>query len=368
MFFLGVTNPPSGTWPTQPYTVIPETPVLREKPFLRHTPGPGWLIQVPALRPTSKGISWEGEIPAAGSRPFDMVHIARPGADNAAVLNAALRAGKNLLLTPGLYFLEEPLKVVSPKTVVFGIGLPTLIPVNGTAALELPDQPGLTVSGIVIDAGPKESPVLLQVGPPGSNGDHRADPTVLHDIFLRVGGPREGSAATTVEVNSNNVIMDHFWVWRADHGAGARWEINKGKNGLIVRGRDVTAYGLFVEHYQEYQTLWEGEGGRTYFYQCELPYDPPSQDLWQHDGVKGYAGYKVAAGVTTHQAIGLGVYSALKQPVQCDHAVEAPVVPGVKMNHIVAIWLNGAEGSGINNVLNNTGGAVTKTKVKATID
>lgn len=368
MFFLGVTAPPSGTWPTQPYTVVPETPILREKPWLRLSSNAGWGVLVPSLRVNGKGTSWEGNQLQGMTYDTAMLHIARPGPGDAATLNAALAKGKNLLLTPGIYYLDAPLQVNHPRALVFGLGMATLVPTEGTAALRIKDVPGVTVSGIVVDAGPKNSPVLLQVGEPGSSVSHAANPTVLHDVFLRVGGPREGSADVTVEINSHDVILDHFWVWRADHGLGARWEVNKGKNGLIVRGKNVTAYGLFVEHYQEYQTLWEGENGRTYFYQCELPYDPPSQDLWQHDGVKGYAGYKVADGVTTHQAMGLGVYSAFKQPVQCDHAVEAPVAPGVKLSHIVSIWLNGAEGSGINNVLNKTGGAVTKTKTKATID
>jgi hypothetical protein len=60
-------------------------------------------------------------------------------------------------------------------------------------------------------------------------------------------------------------------MWRADHGAGASWYDNMAQNGLVVNGDRVTAYGLFVEHYQQYQVLWNGNNGRTYFYQSELP-------------------------------------------------------------------------------------------------
>jgi len=28
-------------------------------------------------------------------------------------------------------------------------------------------------------------------------------------------------------------------------------------------GDDMTAYGLFVEHYQKYEVMWNGENGRT---------------------------------------------------------------------------------------------------------
>ena len=74
-------------------------------------------------------------------------------------------------------------------------------------------------------------------------------------------------------------MADQIWLWRADHGAGAAWATNPTKNGLVVNGENVTIYGLFNEHHEEYQTLWNGNGGRVYFYQSELPYDVPDQRL-----------------------------------------------------------------------------------------
>ena len=58
-------------------------------------------------------------------------------------------------------------------------------------------------------------------------------------------------------------------------------------HGLVVNGDDVICYGLFVEHCQQYQTLWNGNGGRVYFYQSEMPYDVPDQAAWDHDGLTG---------------------------------------------------------------------------------
>ena len=61
-----------------------------------------------------------------------------------------------------------------------------------------------------------------------------------------------------------------------------------------VNGDDVTATGLFVEHFQQHNTIWNGERGRVVLYQNELPYDPPTQADWtQPDGTLGFAGYKV---------------------------------------------------------------------------
>ncbi len=58
-----------------------------------------------------------------------------------------------------------------------------------------------------------------------------------------------------------------------------REDTNTSANGLVVNGNDVIAYGLFVEHHQQCQVVWNGNRGRTYFYQSEIPYDPPSQTI-----------------------------------------------------------------------------------------
>ena len=127
------------------------------------------------------------------------------------------------------------------------------------------------------------------------------------------------------------------------------------KNGVIVNGENVTMYGLFAEHFQEYQVLWNGNGGKTYFYQSEMPYDPPSQSGWMNGSINGYASYKVANDVTTHEAWGLGIYTAFRTNVFSENAVETPTAPGVVMHHIVTQWLNGS--GGITHIINGTGGA-----------
>ena len=78
---------------------------------------------------------------------------------------------------------------------------------------------------------------------------------------------------------------------------GTAWDLNTSANGLVVSGNDVTIYGLFVEHHQQFQVLWKGNGGRTYFYQSEIPYDPPNQTSYTSaPGVNGWASYKAADG------------------------------------------------------------------------
>jgi hypothetical protein len=285
--------------------------------------------------------------------------LAHPDTDTAASINAALKQGKNVLLTPGIYHLETSIQVTRPDTVVLGLGYPTLVPDQGTPAMEVADVDGVKVGGLLFEAGTNNSATLLLVGAPGNSASHAADPLFLYDIFCRVGGAAAGSATDMVTLNCHDVVGDNFWLWRADHGRGVGWDLNKNVTGLTVNGDNVTLYGLFVEHCQGYQTVWNGNGGRVYFYQSEMPYDPPDQAAWRQGDVDGFASYKVAAGVMTHEAWGLGVYSVFRAgQIVADNAIETPTVPGVKLHHMVTLRLGWQRDSGIRHVLNGTGGSV----------
>lgn len=356
MVFVGVTNPPPGTWPMPPYTTVDRTPVVREKPFLEVDRNGRWSVRVPALRKDSKGITWHGGVTPGRSIPLSAFYIARPQTDTAASINAQLARGRNLLFTPGIYQLKDAIHITRPDTVVLGLGFATLRPERGTAALTTADVNGIEIAGLLFDAGPVQSPVLLQVGPDGCKARHREDPISLHDVFFRVGGAGVGRARVNLLINSSDTLIDHTWIWRADHGAGVGWNSNRSDNGLVVNGDDVTAYGLFVEHYQQYQVLWNGNGGRTYFYQSEIPYDPPEQASYSSaPGVDGWASYKVADGVRRHEAWGLGIYSVFLRPgVKLSRAIEAPRRPDVRFHHMTTVAL-GDKGE-ISNVIDDRGG------------
>ncbi|MBC8108111.1 MAG: hypothetical protein H7Z14_16110, partial [Anaerolineae bacterium] len=365
MVFVGTKNPPAGEFPEKPYTVIEKTPLIREKPYLFIDEAGQYFVMVPELHTKgTQGITW-----AAGANPgkpvsIDDFFIARADRDNAATINAALESGKHLLLTPGIYHLDSAIRVTRPNAIVLGLGYPTLMPDKGTPAMIVSDAEGVKIAGVLFEATETESPTLLQIGESGSTSSHASNPIFLFDIFCRAGGAVAGKTKCFVTINSNDVVGDNFWLWRADHGMGAKWDVNKNPNGLIVNGNDVTIYGLFVEHCQEYQTIWNGNGGRVYMYQSELPYDPPTQEAWSHDGVRGYASYKVADKVTTHEAWGVGVYCVFKAgPIICETAIEAPTVPGVKFHHMIAVRLSGQPGSGINHVINDQGDPVITTRL-----
>jgi hypothetical protein len=357
MVFVGVVHPPEGAWPKPPFTKVAGTPVVREKPFLQVNAAGEFSVRVPVLRSDSVGITWRGGETAGETIPIAQFYIARPDVDTAETINAQLAQGKNLILTPGIYELTTPIRVSRPNTVVLGLGYATLRPVKGTAAMTTADVDGIEIAGLLFDAGPSESPVLLDVGPEGSRARHAKDPITLHDVFFRVGGAGVGRTKVNLRINSNDTLVDHTWIWRADHGDGVGWDLNTSENGLVVNGNDVTIYGLFVEHHQQYQVLWKGNGGRTYFYQSEIPYDPPNQPSFTSaPGVNGWASYKVADGVTSHEAWGLGVYSVFIYPgVLLTRAIEAPKSPGVRFHDMITVAL-GDHGA-INHVIDDTGEA-----------
>ena len=360
-------NPP-------PYTTLATSPVTRERPFLVLDAAGRYSVIVPALRRDSSGTTWASG-PAAGTAiAIDEFFVATP-ADSAKEINKALHHGKHLILTPGIYHLDRALEVERADTVVLGMGFATLVPDRGDPALTVEDVKGVKLASLLIDAGPRNSPVLLRVGDEDrhhhghdndvggdSNGRHGGadpdDPTSLHDVFFRIGGAIEGRATLSLVVNSDHVILDDIWAWRADHGNGVGWTVNRADTGVVVNGDNVIAYGLFVEHYQKFNVIWNGENGRTIMFQNELPYDPPSQADWSHDGINGFAAYKVADGVKTHEAWGMGSYSFFNvgPDIHAAHAFEVPVRAGVKLHDILSVFLN-ANG-GIDHVVNDTGAPV----------
>ncbi len=244
--------------------------------------------------------------------------------------------------------------------------LPTLVPDNGDVAMSVADVPGVKLAGLMIDAGPVNSPVLLEVGTKNAHKSDPANPTSLSDVFFRIGGATLGKATTSLIVNSDNVILDNIWAWRADHGnpGTVGWTVNTADTGVIVNGDNVTAYGLFVEHYQKTETIWNGNNGRIVFFQNEMPYDPPSQAAWtQPSGALGYPALKVADSVTSFSGTGMGSYSFFNQGVDifAANAFEVPAtLPAGSLRSLLTIFLDPSVGKGgILNVVNGTGGSST---------
>jgi hypothetical protein len=374
--FAGVPTAPSeATFPSPPYTTLDTTPVSREKPYLFVDAQGNYFVRVPSLQTNTQSYSWASAMTAGRTLPLSSFYIAKPS-DSVQTINNQLAQGKNLLLTPGIYNVDKSIAVKRPDTVVLGLGLPTLTAVNGAIPLTVADVSGVVVAGVVIDAGTVKSPVLMQVGKKnGNNGvpnNDPANPITLSDIYFRVGGPHVGSVDVALEVNSNNVLIDHTWVWRADHGIEGftqgvngdtdRWNTNLGRNGAVINGNNVTATGLFVEHFQQYNTLWNGENGTTIFFQNELPYDPPTQADWMNGSVEGWAAYKVADQVQTHHLYGGGVYvfNQNNPSIHTENGFEVPQTPGVHLHHILTVNLSAGT---IDHVVNGVGDAADTSKI-----
>jgi hypothetical protein len=378
MVFVGVEGAPATSFPEPPCTTVATMPRIREKPFLTVDATGRWGVFLPALRTDATGPSWTGPDatggkPAGRTIPLSRFFIARPEMD-AATINAALARGQHLLVTPGRYHLRAPIRVDRPGTIVLGLGLATLIAQAGSAAMLVADVPGVTIAGLLFDAGPVLSPVLLRIGRHGGSGGRADDPVLLADLFFRVGGSAVGRVETALEIHSRHVIGDHLWIWRADHGdrrhgrVHVGWAESTGEHGLVVQGDDVTIYGLFVEHFRQWQTIWAGERGRTFFYQNELPYDPPSQSAWRADSPRGWAAYKVADAVRDHRAIGLGVYAnfTADPSIALASAIEAPRTPGVTFTSVTTISLGNGKGT-IAHPVNDAGEAARPGAIRQTL-
>jgi hypothetical protein len=372
--FLGDNGAPATAFaPPNQFTTLPTTPVSAEEPFLTADSSGNYSVFVPAVQRNSVGPSYASGSEAGTSIPIKRFFIATPSTP-VLVIDVALALGQNLILTPGVYKLDAPILVSRPDTVVLGLGFPTLIPQHGTPALQTLSVPGVKLSGIIFDAGPNNSQSLVNVGAPlFAGGTHdRNDPTLLQDLFFRIGGAEAGQAKTGLVVNADNAILDNLWIWRADHGAGVGWTSNTSDTGLIVNGDNVTAYGLFVEHFQKSEVIWNGQNGEDVFFQNEMPYDPPSQAAWMSGPTTdGFSAFVVSPNVTSFQGYGMGSYSFFNQgvPIFATQAFKSPNTPGVQFHNLLTIFLDATHGSGgINSVINGVGGPSTAANADTPVD
>ena len=380
--FLGDNGAPATSFGpgTQQYTTLPSTPLSEEEPFLYTDASGDYNVFVPGVRHNSVGPSWAGGAEAGRSIPIGRFFIAHPSTPVGRI-NGALASGRNLILTPGVYDLRRPIRVVRPDTVVMGLGFATLIPQSGNVTMETANVPGIKLSGMIFDAGPQRSPALLVVGAGREHSAHvrraadagrSGDPTLVQDVFFRIGGAEPGQAHNSLVVNTDNTILDDIWAWRADHGAGVGWTSNVADTGVIVNGDNVKAYGLFVEHYQKFEVIWNGQAGEDVFFQNEMPYDPPSQAAWMSSPTTdGYAAFLVTPRVRSFQGYGMGSYSFFNQhvPIFATQAFQSPTRPGVQFHDIFTIFLDKVNGSGgILSVINGVGGSSTAANADTPVD
>jgi hypothetical protein len=369
MVFSGVNGAPAQSFPTPPMTTLASTPVARDVPYLYVDGSGNYNVFEPSLRTNAVGPSWSGSSNTPGtSVPMGQFFVATPS-NTAAQINAALASGCNLLFTPGVYTINQTINVTNPNTVVLGLGFPTLIPTGGVDTMHVADVDGVRLQGLLFDAGTTNSNTLLQVGPAGSSASHASNPISVQDVFFRIGGDIAGQATNSLVVNANNSLVDDIWAWRADHGNSGTfgWTVNTAQHGVVVNGNNVLATGMFVEHYQNYDMQWFGNGGETIFFQNEMPYDPPNQAAWMNGSSDGYAAYQVGPNVTSHTAYGMGSYCYfnVNPAVVADHAFEAPTGSGIHLHDLLTVSLGNV--GVIEHVVNETGAATPTNTTPSTV-
>jgi hypothetical protein len=366
MVYSGVQGAPGPvfTGQCQQNTVLAASPVTEEEPFLYADASGKFNVFVPSVQSNSSGTSWGSGTEAGKSLPLSSFFVANPSTSVAAI-DLALLAGKNLILTPGVYNVSAPILISRPGTVVLGLGFATLVPQHGTIPMVVAPNTWVKVSGLLFDAGSVNSPALLSVGTPLPAAGSASDPDTIQDVFFRIGGAETTTTSATVSLldNASNSIIDDVWAWRADHGSDVGWTENKGATGLVVTGNNVTAYGLAVEHYQKSEVVWTGQGGTDVFFQNELPYDVPSQSVWNESSTfSGYPAFQVGSGVKTFTGYGMGSYVVFintSATLNVSSAFQAPQAPGVKFNNVFGVWIAGS--GGLDSIVNGTGGPVTST-------
>jgi len=125
MVFVGTENAPDshcGLSGGQPYVTVDETPVVAEKPFLTIDDSGMFYLNIPQVTSTSSGVEWSSSSSGSSSGStgaasgeidqvsFSEVYVASNATDTAAMINAKLAEGLHLVLTPGIYSLDLPLK------------------------------------------------------------------------------------------------------------------------------------------------------------------------------------------------------------------------------------------------------------------
>ena len=376
-------------------TALPQSPVTEEEPFLYANSSGKLGVFAPSVQHNSSGPNFLSGSEAGSSLPLSSFFIANPSTSIAAI-DIALALGKNLVLTPGVYNLNAPIIVSRPDTVVLGLGFATLVPQKGNAALIVLPNKGVKVSGLIVDAGPVNSPVLVSVGTPLPTAGSASDPDNIQDVFFRIGGAETTPVSATVSLldNASHSIIDDVWGWRADHGAntsitgpqgqvGAGWTYNRGDTGVVVNGDNVTAYGLAIEHYQKTEVIWNVQGGTNIFFQNELPYDPPSQAAWNQSATQlGYPAFEVSPHVTSFNGYGMGSYVVFiytNATLWDSMAYEAPNKPGVKFTDAMDLFIsstcsvNGncptpSQSGGLQSVIDGVGGSATNANPTTVVD
>nr|BFF27579.1 hypothetical protein GCM10025732_55440 [Glycomyces mayteni] len=355
MVFVGTGGAPAHHFPDPSHTVVDRAPVIREKPFLYTASDGEFRVFKPAVRRDAAGTSWEGGAPAGTSISLAEFYVVNPGEDVATV-NRALAEGRHLLFTPGVHEFDQTLNVTAPGTVVLGLGLATIIPTGGQTAIAVADVDGAVIAGPSSTPGrpsPTSSSRSARPAPPPTTARTRSRSTTCSPASaartrLRAGQPgdqlpqRHRRPPVAVARRPRRGGRLGRQPGRERPGRPRR---RRGRLRALRRALPGVPGGL------------GGERGRTYFFQNEMPYDPPDQASWR-SGANGWASYKVDDSVAEHALWGGGGYCFFNVDpgVVCDRVFETPSHGGIRLTSLVSVSLGGV--GTIRRVVNETGDQV----------
>ena len=276
------------------------------------------------------------------------------------ILNAAIVAGFHLVFTPGIYEYTEPIVISTSNTIILGCGYPTIkVGGKGPGMIVRDNVHGVCITHFLFEAGLSNASALLQIGETKNTPGKAESPCVLYDVFGRCGPILEACCEAMIVLNTTYSVIQHCWLWRADHNSAGEYGGLGPKNcrsqyGLVVNADNCSGYGIFSEHHLKECVLWNGNFGRLFFLQCELMYEAASVQSWDYPGLR----------VTGNDFFGtnIGVYSffATKHGATATKPIvtSGVVVTGgsARIESACTLLLNNEKGGGkIMHVINQTG-------------
>ena len=175
-------------------TTVPFAPAVREAPFVYYGGGQFRVFR-PSVQFNVRGPNWSTDAWQGDSLSLSSFYVATVAAgDNAETMNAALKNGKNLLIGPGTYVLDEPITVSQPNRVIMGLGDP-ILRADNTATIFVKDSATGTLTFQIQRGRPRLHPsgmgpfadnqIVIGSTPHGSGSAHRPDGAERHQHSQR---------------------------------------------------------------------------------------------------------------------------------------------------------------------------------------
>jgi hypothetical protein len=354
-------------------TTVAFAPVIREAPWV-YFDGSHFRVFRPSAQFHVRGPNWSTNPNQGDSLPLSSFYLATAATDSAESMNAALAHGKNLLVGPGTYLLDEPITVTHRDRVVMGLGDPILEADNSATIVVADSASGTVLSKFNADGRPFDASDMgpfaanqVVIGTTPHAAGSRTDPTALNDISSVSGATnafllnQDDTILNQGEIQTNNNSGDGY--------TDTNWTASDGSSGAIINGDHVSWQGIWLEHFKQTEITWNGEFGNVTFLQNErpltVPFDIPSEigvqpHVWKMNAdFDGYPVLAVAPTVRHFKLHGFQSWSRLGNGCYCNvtSVITTPVAPGVTFHGLFTGEILGSTPSGTTPTGATVGGA-----------